>query len=219
MPPASGFFLVAILWLGFAGCSYNDGEDGSDSNGLTIDLTGTWAGTWTSSTGESGTFSGDFLQDRPTQGGGSPTSLSGTASLEGSPCSALLSVEASVYPGGFVSPPYVSGTFTNRSITIEFFASVTIDSDALSGTYEVLVGGTCTGETGTIVASLSIPLQAPVVRGQSVTVYDDLGNSTTFVLIEGLDPHTGRLRWTRHQLAALAVPERSPDEPPGRTML
>ena len=162
-----------------------------------MDLTGSWAGTWTSSTGGSGTFSSEFLQARPTQGGGPPVSLSGTATLEGSPCSALLSVEASANPGGVAGSPLVRGTFTDGSITIQFFAGLTIDYESFSGTYEVLEGSTCTVETGTFEAWLSIiPLHAPVVLGENVTVYDDLGNSTTFMFIQGFDPQTGRSCWT-----------------------
>ena len=125
-----------------------------------------------------------------------------------------------INPGGFGSSPILSGTFTDGSVTIDVDVGVALDSESFYGNYVVdLGGGACTGETGTIEASLSIPLQGPVAWGQSVTVYDDLGNSTTYVLIEGLDPHTGRLRWTQRKLVALGVPERSTGDPPGRTML
>ena len=128
-------------------------------------------------------------------------------------------MEAGFNPGGFGTFPHLHGTFTGDSVTIEVFVGVALDSESFYGTYEVLEGGACTGETGTIEASLSVPLQGPVAWGESVTLYDDLGNSTTYVLIEGLDPHTGRSRWTQRQLAALVVPERSPDEPSGHAKL
>ena len=189
-----------------------------------MDLTGSWEGTWTSSTGGSGTFSSELLQARPTQGGGPPVSLSGTASFEGSTCSVLLSVVATFNPGGFVIGSRVYGTFTDDSVTIDFFAGVTSDGEGLSlssGTYEVLEGGTCTVETGTFEASLSIPLHGPVVLGESVTVYDDLGNSTTFMFIQGLDPQTGRSCWTQRRVLTLEAPQRSsaaqlPDASPTR---
>ena len=212
---ASALTLVVALGLGIA-C---DDDYGSGPNGYTFDLTGVWSGTWTASTGESGTLSCELLQDRPTEGGGSPASISGTATLEGSPCFALLSVEAGFYPGGFGTSPHFYGTFTGDSVTIEVFAGVTLDSESFSGTYEILEGGACTGETGTIEASLSIPLLAPVILGESVTMYDELGNSATFVQIKAIDPLTGRSRWAQRRLVSLPSPALWSDVPPLRTKL
>ena len=128
-------------------------------------------------------------------------------------------MEAGFNPGGFGTSPHLHGTFTGDSVTIEVFAGVALDSESFYGTYEVLEGGACTGETGTIEASLSAPLQAPVVQGESVTVYDDQGNSTTFVHIEGLDPQTGRSRWAQRQLISLSTPGMWSDAPPLHTKL
>jgi hypothetical protein len=128
-------------------------------------------------------------------------------------------VDVSFNPGGFVTSPHFNGTFTGDSITIEVFAGVTLDSESFSGTYEILEGGACTGETGTIEASLSIPLQAPVILGESVTMYDDLGNSTTFVQIKAIDPLTGRSRWAQRRLVSLPSPALWNDMPPLRTKL
>jgi hypothetical protein len=217
---ASALTLVVALGLGVA-CDDDYGSGWSSGpNGYTFDLTGVWSGTWTASTGESGTLSCELLQDIPTEGGGSPASISGTATLEGSPCFALLSVEASFNPGGFGPYPRVYGTFTDGSVTIEFFAGVTLDSKHLvGGTYEILGGGTCTGETGTFEASLSIPLQAPVILGESVTMYDDLGNSATFVQIKAIDPLTGRSLWVQRKLVPLSSPGMWSDAPPRCTKL
>ena len=223
--PASALIFVAVLGLSVA-CNDDYLSGGGGPDGLPFDLTGTWSGTWTASTGESETFSCELVQDRPTEGGGSPASVFGTATLDGSPCFDLLSVDVGFHPGGFATSPYFYGWFTADSVTIEVFAGVTLDSESFGGTYEVIEGGACTGETGTFEASLSIPLQAPVILGETVIVYDDQGNNATFLHIEAFDPLTGRSRWAQRRLVSLPFPAlRRPspalwnDVPPLRTKL
>ena len=130
-----------------------------------------------------------------------------------------MNVNAGFNPGGFVSSPRFYGTFTGDSVTIEVFAGVTLDSESFGGTYEVIEGGACTGETGTFEASLSIPLQAPVILGETVIVYDDQGNNATFLHIEAFDPLTGRSRWAQRKLVSLSTPGMWKGAPPLRTKL
>lgn len=150
---------LAVL-LGLSSCSHDSGSSAARTPvGFTADLTGTWTGTWSNSSGTDGAFVSTFVQNSPTQGGGSPTPVQGNTSLQGSPCDVPLGVQASLNPGGFVSPPSLRGTFSDGSNVIQFSSIVSISYDAMSGTYEVLEGP-CTGETGTLTASISLPLTA-----------------------------------------------------------
>lgn len=170
--------LAAFLCLGLTGCYDFDGLSGSSPVGLPIDLTGTWSGTWTRADGTTGAFAGVFDQNEPVQGGGAGTTLSGSASLDGFRCSAPLSVDGSVSPGGFVTPPLFSGMFTDGAITLHVSALVFgVDFDGISGTYEVLAGSACAGETGTLIATIVAPLVAsdpsPEFWSQTVLENDD----------------------------------------------
>lgn len=145
---------VFALGLAITGCSGDALLDSSGPTGFTFDLTGNWEGGWTSPTGGSGPLSIEFLQADPTQGGGPPTALEGTAALVNFLCPALLTVDASFNPGGFVEPPHFNGVLTDGSITIQVFAIVGFDSTGFNGTfagtYEVLEGALCIGDIGTI---------------------------------------------------------------------
>ena len=100
---------------------------------IAIDLTGAWNGTWASSGGVySGSLSVTLVQ--------SGTSITGTATIAGSPC---------------ITSGSVSGTFTGNNITfgvvsgqdsIEFYA--TYASQSIDGTY-IITAGSCSGEFGT----------------------------------------------------------------------
>jgi hypothetical protein len=146
---------VIALGLAITGCGDDAYLDSSGPTGFTFDLTGNWEGGWTShNRGGSGPLSIEFLQANPTQGGGPPTALEGTAALVDFLCPALLTVDASFNPGGFVDVPHFDGVLTDGSITIQVFAIVGFDSTGFngtfSGTYEVLEGALCIGDTGTI---------------------------------------------------------------------
>jgi len=189
--------LASALCLGGTSCSIGNFDGSTNPTGITIDLTGTWAGTWTSATGESGPVSIEFLQQAPTQGGGSPVALLGSADLEGSTCFPPFDIDAAIFPGGFVDPTHLSGDFTDGSTTMRVFAVVNFESTGFSGTYEVLESGVCQGETGTIQASLVTPTLAVTSAKPGAThtqtlvvVHDDQDGGTSVVFIEDMDNQT-----------------------------
>jgi len=104
----------------------------------TVDITGTWSGSWASSNGiNNGNISAVLTQ--------SGTSVIGTLSITGSPCISNGSVSGTV-SGNNVSFGIISG-----SDTVEYNATYT--STSMSGTYSVTTGA-CAGDTGTF--SLSV---------------------------------------------------------------
>lgn len=188
-----GKFVFALLCLALSGCGSHGSTSSGGLTGFTIDLTGTWLGTWTRSDGTSDVFTGIFDQSEPVQGGGSPTSLSGSASLVGFSCSTSMIVDASIYPGGFVGPSSFIGTLTDGSVTIQVFAIVTGLGNGIGGTYEVLAGSSCAGETGKLTATRVGPLQGsepdPSFRTQIWIMYDEDGQIEFTRTIRQLVPH------------------------------
>jgi hypothetical protein len=214
--------LMATLCLGGMGCSYDGGPgdlltDGGPPPGLPINLTGDWEGTWTSSSGDTGHLSIEFLQAATAFGGGSAKPLLGTTELEGFPCTALLDVDASLFPGGFVSFTHASGIFTDGSLTIDIDLNVTLDFMSVSGTYEVLDGSLCEGDTGTIQATMNAPIlplaaTRPEV-GQTQTIvliHDDFDNNISSVLVELIDSKTGVLYSAQSTFVTPPASEPSP---------
>lgn len=112
----------------------------------TVDVTGTWSGTWTSSNDiDHGNLAATLTQ--------SGTSVSGTVSITESPCISSGSVSGTV-SGNNVVFGVVSGTDT-----ITYTATCT--STSMSGTYSVNTGE-CAGDTGTF----------SMTKGQAITPLD-----------------------------------------------
>ncbi|MFT5199480.1 MAG: hypothetical protein ACI87O_002149 [Planctomycetota bacterium] len=180
-------FLAVLVCFGLWACTGGTSGSGGAA-GFSIDLTGTWSGTWTRSSGESGIFSAAFVQKGAVFGGGSPAAVTGSADLEDFACPAPLVVVASVSPGGFVDPPSFSGTFTDGSIEIRVFALIHKPFlSRVSGTYEVLAGSPCAGETGDFVLNRTVPLivSPPTPLQRTVIIYK---TGTTDVILQIVAP-------------------------------
>jgi hypothetical protein len=117
---------------------------GSDSstvappgNASGLDVSGTWSATWTSRSGQIGQGTLQFTQ--------SVASVAGTAVIDDSPCFANVDVSATI------AGDELTGTMTAGGASATF--DTTVDGSRMSGTYDVVSGGTCTGDTGTIIAT------------------------------------------------------------------
>ncbi len=190
LTPPSAWSLFACLAL--AGC-YDDDflADSTGPVGLPVDLTGEWIGTWTSSTGATGEFLAQFNQSGTVFGGGAPTSISGTSSLADFGCPAALVADLSVSPGGFTSATSLSGSLSDGALAIQMSAFVSVpDFGSFVGTYEVLPGSPCAGETGTLSASIvePLPVAEPPPEVEYVVLLDDLGRVEIVQVLRHSEP-------------------------------
>lgn len=127
--------LIFILGMALilSGCG-GGGGGGSSNSAPTVDATGSWSGAWLSKTGQGGSLSVSFTQ--------TGSNLSGTINLGNSSC---------------FSAGNISGTVSGNNITTAgvFSGSLRIDLDGTivnsqaSGSYDVVNGGACTGDSGT----------------------------------------------------------------------
>jgi hypothetical protein len=95
---------------------------------------GTWTGTWLSHTG----VGGDGMLDLTASGG----TLMGTVSFTNSPC----------FSTGSITGTLVQNTFT-ATVTagaIDVSVAGTLVGNQMSGTYDAISAGACTGDTGTL---------------------------------------------------------------------
>ena len=125
------FFLLTFVIL----ISCGGGDDGAPLPPPSVNLDGTWSGTWLSSNGiNTGQLGLNLSQ--------SGASVTGTASFPGGTCftggNVSGTVSANNIKGGLVSA---------GNLRIEFGATVV--SNTLNGDYNVIQGGACTGDTGT----------------------------------------------------------------------
>jgi hypothetical protein len=116
---------------------------GSDSSTLPgaasgLDVSGTWNATWTSS--RSGQMGQGTM--RLTQ---SASGVTGTALVQGSPCFDNGDVT------GSLSGDELSGAMTAGGASVTFDTTVT--GSQMSGTYDAVSAGACTGDTGSITAT------------------------------------------------------------------
>ena len=124
------FTLLAFPTLSCGG----DGDVGSSAP-PTVDITGTWTGSWFSSNG----VDGGAATLSASQSGANVT---GSASLSGSPCL------ASGAFSGNVSGNTANGSLTAGGTRIDI--AMTVTGNSASGTYNAVSAGACTGDTGTI---------------------------------------------------------------------
>jgi hypothetical protein len=115
-------------------CGGNSSTPSGPSNN--VDVSGTWTATWTSVSGQVGHGSLQLVQDG--------SSISGTALVQNSPCLANGDVS------GSVAGDELSGAMTAGGASITF--DTTVDGSQMSGTYDAVAAGACTGDTGTFVA-------------------------------------------------------------------
>ncbi|HEX8791768.1 MAG TPA: hypothetical protein VF765_12520 [Polyangiaceae bacterium] len=118
-----------------AACGGNSSTPPGPSSG--VDVSGTWTTTWTSVSGQVGHGSMQLAQDG--------SSVSGTTLVENSPCLANGDVS------GSVAGDQLSGAMTAGAIQITFDS--TVQGTQMSGTYDAVSAGACTGDTGTFVAT------------------------------------------------------------------
>jgi len=117
-----------------------------------VDLTGTWSGSWQSVNGiDAGPLSADLAQNGST--------VSGSITFGGSPC---------------FSQGTFSGTVSGNSVQGAMFAgAVRVDIDAagtasaMNGPYSVVSGGACTGDTGTFSLAKAPTPSKPSTSGGS----------------------------------------------------
>jgi hypothetical protein len=102
-----------------------------------VDVDGTWNATWTSRSGQIGHGTMQLTQ--------SGTTVTGSITVEGSPCV----VNADV--NGSLDGDALSGTMTFGGGHASF--DTTVAATAMSGTYDAVSAGACTGDTGTLSAS------------------------------------------------------------------
>lgn len=111
------------------------GCGGSTSSGFeapTVNVAGTWKGRWTSSTGASGATSSTFTQS-------ATGAISGTTTFSGSPCFSAGKIEGAVTGDDF------NGRLVAGGIRVDL-AGTTIER-SMSGTYNAVSAGACTGDT------------------------------------------------------------------------
>lgn len=122
---------------------------GSGGGGSPGDVAGIWIGDWASSNGVNGGQMGLTLTQ-------TESTLDGTASFFSSPC-----FSGGTVSDGDVSGWNVSGSLISGSARVDFTGTVSGTShDVLSGAYEVVSAGFCTGDTGTISLTRFSPLLA-----------------------------------------------------------
>jgi hypothetical protein len=124
--------LGSLVCLAALACG--GGAGGSGPAASKVD--GTWTGTWLSVRGVGGAATMHI-----TETGGS---LSGTVTFTNSPCFASGSIDATLDAESF------SATVTAGAIDVTLQGTLT--DDAMSGTYDAVSAGACTGDTGTFTA-------------------------------------------------------------------
>jgi hypothetical protein len=121
-------FMVIFFMAAFYTCS------GDGNEPPTVDVTGTWTGTWMSSTGMGGDVSATLTQ--------TGADVEGTMTIDGSPCFSVGNVSGTV-SGNRIS----TGAFFSGDSRVNF--NGTVVGDSISGTYEAVRAGACTGDQGT----------------------------------------------------------------------
>jgi hypothetical protein len=128
--------LLSLIFSAAIGCG-GTSEDlpGTASNSSAV--VGTWTGTWLSRSGVGGAGVLDLTQ--------SGDSVTGTVSFTNSPC----------FSSGSISGSLVADTFT-AAVTagaIDVTVTGTLTGNQMSGTYDAISAGACTGDTGTLTLS------------------------------------------------------------------
>jgi len=124
--------LGSLSCLALFGCGGAAGGSGPAAS----NVEGTWTGTWLSVDGIGGAAT-----MRISESGGS---LSGTVSFTNSPCFASGSIDATLDAETF------SATVTAGAIDVTLQG--TLADGTMSGTYDAVSAGACTGDTGTFTA-------------------------------------------------------------------
>jgi hypothetical protein len=136
--------LVVALAIALEACG---GGGGGGGGGLpTVDVTGTWTGTWASSNGIN---TGDIDATLVQTGG----AVTGSVSFTGSPCFAGGPIT------GIVSGDTINASLIAGGIQVDLSGAVSgSGNDMMNGTYDTVSAGACTGDTGTITLTRTSPL-------------------------------------------------------------
>jgi hypothetical protein len=119
-------------------CGGSGGSTIGSPGGTTgVDVSGTWTATWTSRSGQVGQGTMQLTQ--------SAGGVTGTALVTGSPCFANGDVS------GSVDGDQLTGAMTAGGASVTFDTTVT--GAQMSGTYDAVSAGACTGDTGSIIAT------------------------------------------------------------------
>jgi hypothetical protein len=123
-------------WLAFilGGMLFSSSCGGDGREPPTVDVTGSWAGTWLSGTGMGGDVTAVLTQ--------TGADVDGTMTITDSPCFSVGNVSGTV-SGNRVS----TGAMFSGDIRVNFEGTVV--GDEISGTYDAVRAGACTGDTGT----------------------------------------------------------------------
>lgn len=122
---------VITVALVLAGC---DGDGDEDLAPPTVNVSGTWSGSWLSDNGVDGgnvTFVSLSQID---------SMVTGEVSFTGSPCFSGAALS------GVISGETLTGSLRAGSIQVDVDATVT--GDQMNGTYDTVNAGACTGDTG-----------------------------------------------------------------------
>ncbi len=125
---------VAALACACGGSSSNITSSGNPDG---LDLSGTWNATWTSRDGQIGQGTMQLTQ--------TATGITGTVLVSGSPC--FVNGDVS----GSLAGDELTGSMTAGGASVTF--DTTVDGSQMSGTYDAVSAGACTGDTGTLIAT------------------------------------------------------------------
>jgi hypothetical protein len=129
----------ALLLAAAVATSCGGGGASSCSAPPAVNVTGSWSGTWLDNNGSSGTISFGAL----TQNAGA---VEGQISFTGSPCFSGGAISGTVCGDQF------SGSLSAGGIQVDVSATVT--GVQMSGNFNAVSAGACTGDVGTFAASL-----------------------------------------------------------------
>jgi hypothetical protein len=123
------FAVIAILTLSIFLVSCGGG---SSSSGVSVNLTGSWSGSWRSSIGQSGALTGSFTQSGATFNG-----------------------PVTIYNSNCFGYEYATGTLSGSNVQIGISSSAiifngSVSGSTISGTYYVYTTA-CSGDAGTFV--------------------------------------------------------------------
>jgi hypothetical protein len=124
----------ALLCVGALAC----GSGGDPGPGDPGSLAGTWTGSWLSHDGIGGSATLDLTD--------SGSSLTGNVAFTNSPCFTNGDISATLNGSNFSATVTAGG--------IEVTLSGTLSGGQISGTYDAVSAGACTGDTGTFSASM-----------------------------------------------------------------
>jgi len=123
------WMLVMLLAAaGFSACGDDEHEP------PTVNVTGSWTGSWLSTTGMGGDVAATLTQ--------TGADVEGTMTIDGSPCFSVGNVSGTV-SGNRIS----TGAFFSGDLRVNFDGTVV--GEGISGCYEAVRAGACTGDTGT----------------------------------------------------------------------